>query len=110
MATACTDTKGSDHVIEYCCSSCEDEAFSQVAADNCKLCSTFYCFQCVQFHGKLFKKHETYGRDELNQWPVTKVTQDVLKNCRDHKHEHLKFYCEDHRLMCCNSCVVFDHR
>ncbi|KAH3717480.1 hypothetical protein DPMN_060270 [Dreissena polymorpha] len=110
MATACTDNKGSDHVIEYCCSSCEEDAISQEAAYYCKLCSKFYCCQCVKFHGKLFKKHETYGQDESDQWPVSKVTQDVLEKCREHKDEHFKFYCEDHRLLCCNSCVVFNHR
>ncbi|KAH3718039.1 uncharacterized protein LOC127855904 [Dreissena polymorpha] len=110
MATACTANKGSDHVMEYCCSSCEEDAISQEAAYYCKLCSKFYCCQCVQFHGKLFKKHETYGRDEPDQWPVSKVTQDVLEKCREHQDEHLKFYCEDHRFMCCNSCVVFNHR
>ena len=110
MATACTDNKGSDHVMEYCCSSCEEEAIAQEAAYYCMLCSKFFSCQCVEFHGKLFKKHETYGQDESDQWPVSKVTQDVLEKCRAHIDEHLKFYCEDHRFMCCNSCVVLNHR
>ncbi|KAH3717405.1 hypothetical protein DPMN_060191 [Dreissena polymorpha] len=110
METACTDNKASDHVVEYCCSSCEEEEISQEAAYYCELCSKFFCCQCVKFHGKLFKKHETYGRDQPDEWPISKVTQDVLEKCREHKDEHLKFYCEDHRLLCCNSCVVFNHR
>ncbi|KAH3717456.1 hypothetical protein DPMN_060244 [Dreissena polymorpha] len=110
MATACTDNKGSDHVMEYCCSSCEEDAISQEAAYHCKMCSKFFCCQCVKFREKLFKKHETYGRDAPDQWPVSKVTQDVLEKCRDHIDGHLKFYCEDHRLLCCNSCIVFNHR
>ncbi|KAH3717353.1 uncharacterized protein LOC127855612 [Dreissena polymorpha] len=110
MAFTCIDMTGSDHVVEYMCSSCEEEGISQEAASFCKLCSKFYCCQCVLIHGKLFKKHETFGREELNKWPVSKVTHDVLENCREHRNENLKFYCENHCVMCCNSCVVFNHR
>ncbi|KAH3696306.1 uncharacterized protein LOC127861527 isoform X3 [Dreissena polymorpha] len=102
--------KGSDIIEDYCCSTCEEDYVSTEADFYCEICLKFYCCKCIHLHSQLFKRHSASGREEMCKWPVGKGMLDFIEKCEDHQDEKLKVFCEDHRQLCCSTCVMLHHR
>ncbi|KAH3698100.1 uncharacterized protein LOC127862183 isoform X1 [Dreissena polymorpha] len=100
--------QGSDSVVEFCCSECDDE--TKEARFYCENCLKFYCEECIEPHNKLYKKHNSFARGEVNKWPLAKKYMDFLERCEVHKGKQIEFICEDHDKLCCNACVLLNHR
>ncbi|KAH3779388.1 hypothetical protein DPMN_157190 [Dreissena polymorpha] len=107
-----TLTKGSDSVIDFCCSPCQEHNIDQLAEFYCNNCLKFYCAKskCINLHGELFGKHVTYGRKDPSKWPVAKEVEDFLQKCDLHEDKRLELYCDDHSQLCCPNCVLLNHR
>ncbi|XP_052257151.1 uncharacterized protein LOC127862183 isoform X2 [Dreissena polymorpha] len=99
--------QGSDSVVEFCCSECDDE--TKEARFYCENCLKFYCEECIEPHNKLYKKHNSFARGEVNKWPLAKKYMDFLERCEVHKGKQIEFICEDHDKLCCNACVLLNH-
>ncbi|XP_052248284.1 uncharacterized protein LOC127856230 [Dreissena polymorpha] len=112
MATFSQSTvdKGSDSIIDFCCSPCLEHKIHQWAEFYCDNCQKFYCAECVTLHGQLFGKHVTYGRGDTSRWPVSKEVEDFLLKCDLHEDKHLEMYCNDHSQLCCTNCAFLNHR
>ncbi|KAH3881849.1 hypothetical protein DPMN_005776 [Dreissena polymorpha] len=69
----------SNEVKDYICNACEDQNNAETSADfYCKQCERFYCGNCIDPHGKALAKHTTFGRVEIDKWPVSKKVVDFL--------------------------------
>ncbi|KAH3880909.1 hypothetical protein DPMN_004831 [Dreissena polymorpha] len=75
-----TVDKGSDSIIDFCCSPCIEHTIDQSAEFYCDNCLKFYCAECMTLHSQLFEKHVAYGRGDTSKWPVSKEVEDFLKN------------------------------
>ncbi|XP_052245616.1 E3 ubiquitin-protein ligase TRIM33-like [Dreissena polymorpha] len=112
MATFSQSTmaKGSDSVIDFCCSPCLEHKTDQWAEFYCENCLKFYCANCINLHGQLFGKHVTYGRRETKKWPVPKEVEDFLQKCDLHEEKRSELFCYDHSQLCCTDCSFLNHR
>ncbi|KAH3851931.1 hypothetical protein DPMN_094418 [Dreissena polymorpha] len=109
-ASVSLETKDSDTLEAYLCATCKNKNTKTEATAYCKKCDSCFCDQCVNLHSQLFQNHATYGREEMEKWPVAMATQEFLENCEVHKGKKLKFFCEDHSQLCCSTCNQVSHR
>ncbi|KAH3826794.1 uncharacterized protein LOC127882163 [Dreissena polymorpha] len=100
----------SDVTYDYCCNACEEDNVNKEALFYCQQCSKGFCDKCIDNHKKLFKKHQPFGRKELNKWPVAKAAIDLLLNCQQHPDHRIELFCEDHKKLCCVLCLLHDHK
>ncbi|KAH3698268.1 hypothetical protein DPMN_085787 [Dreissena polymorpha] len=99
--------QGSDSVVEFCCAECDE---TKEARFDCENCLKFYCEECIEPHNKLYKKHNSFARGGVNKWPLAKKYMDFLERCEVHKGKQIEFICEGHDKLCCNTCVLLNHR
>ncbi|XP_052221061.1 uncharacterized protein LOC127837752 [Dreissena polymorpha] len=100
----------SDFVKVYVCDACTSKNFEESADYFCASCKKFFCRKCIYQHDQLFANHSKYGREETNQWPLTKTLENLLLKCDIHKEKKLETFCHDHSQLCCSDCVLLDHR
>ncbi|XP_052267474.1 uncharacterized protein LOC127869173 isoform X2 [Dreissena polymorpha] len=93
--------KGSDLLIDYFCSVCEDNDNLIEAQSYCESCSKWYCDQCVSLHDQMYKKHTTLGMSAKAKWPVANVVAELLSQCEEHKGKTIKMFCAEHGQLCC---------
>ncbi|XP_052235162.1 tripartite motif-containing protein 66-like isoform X2 [Dreissena polymorpha] len=105
-----TVSKGSDSVIDFCCSPCQEHNIDQWAEFYCENCLKFYCGKCINLHGHLFGKHEMYGRGDTSKWPVPTEVKDFIQKCDLHEEQSIEMFCDDHSQLCCRKCVFLNHR
>ncbi|XP_052268725.1 uncharacterized protein LOC127870108 [Dreissena polymorpha] len=100
----------SNEVKDYICNACEDQNTVETSADfYCKQCERFYCGNCIHLHGKLFAKHNSIGRVDIDKWPVSKKVVDFLQTCDVHKEHKIDQFCNLHEQLCCPQCVSDQH-
>ncbi|KAH3703902.1 uncharacterized protein LOC127860877 isoform X1 [Dreissena polymorpha] len=100
----------SNEVKDYICNACEDQNNAETSADfYCKQCERFYCGNCIDPHGKALAKHTTFGRVEIDKWPVSKKVVDFLHTCDVHKEHKIDQFCKLHKQLCCPQCVSDQH-
>ncbi|XP_052234229.1 tripartite motif-containing protein 66-like [Dreissena polymorpha] len=102
--------KSSDLVKDYDCGACEEKHFEKSAEFFCNTCLKLFCGECINLHNQLYEKHVSFGRGDMNKWPLSKKTEDFLQICQVHKGEKLKMFCHGHSQLCCTSCVLLSHR
>ncbi|KAH3718903.1 hypothetical protein DPMN_061729 [Dreissena polymorpha] len=101
---------GSHEVKDYICNACEDKTNVEKSADfYCKQCERFYCGNCIDPHGNALAKHTTFGRVEIDKWPVSKKVVDFLQTCDVHKDHTIDKFCNLHEQLCCPKCVSDQH-
>ncbi|XP_052260719.1 uncharacterized protein LOC127864858 isoform X3 [Dreissena polymorpha] len=92
--------------INCICSSRKEQANADF---YCKTCLKLYCGKCIQLHDKWFKKHSSYGRNDMKEWPVSKQVEEFLLKCQAHKDDKIEMLCDDHSQLCCTKCAFNDH-
>ncbi|KAH3878228.1 uncharacterized protein LOC127874053 [Dreissena polymorpha] len=101
---------GLHEVKDYICNACEDQNNVATSADfYCKQCERFYCGTCIDPHGKALAKHTTFGRVEIDKWPVSKKVVDFLQTCDVHKDHKIDQFCNLHKQLCCPQCISDQH-
>ncbi|KAH3897616.1 hypothetical protein DPMN_021808 [Dreissena polymorpha] len=101
---------GSHEVKDYICNACEDQNNVVTSADfYCKQCERLYCGNCIDPHSKALAKHTTFGRVEIDKWPVSKKVVDFLQICDVHKDHKIDQFCNLHKQLCCPQCVSDQH-
>ncbi|XP_052246087.1 uncharacterized protein LOC127854942 [Dreissena polymorpha] len=101
--------EGSDIILEYCCSTCEEGGKKIEAECYCAKCDKLYCDKCIPLHKQLFTAHEVHGKGELSVWPLGQKARSILEKCKRHKDEKVNFFCANHNQLCCSTCLV-SHR
>ena len=92
--------------INCICSSRKEQANADF---YCKTCLKLYCGKCIQLHDKWFKKHSAYGRNDMKEWPVSKLVEEFLLKCEAHKDDKIEMLCDDHSQLCCTKCAFNNH-
>jgi len=79
------------------CTSKEDENIDAIC--YCGECKIYMCNKCEKFHSKLFFNHQTFNLD--------KQIIDIFTGfCKESNHrDALKFFCKNHNILCCSSCL-----
>ena len=80
------------------CSSIEHQNIN--AINYCHECKIFMCNKCENFHSKLFQNHHFYD--------INKEIKEIFTGfCKEENHlEKLEFFCKNHNLLCCASCIT----
>ena len=102
--------KSSDLVMDYCCDACKEKHMEVSSEFFCKTCKKLFCGKCINLHSQLYEKHVSFGRGDMNKWPISKKIEDFLQTCEIHEDEKLKMFCQDHSQLCCTNCVLLSHR
>ncbi|KAL3884091.1 hypothetical protein ACJMK2_030313 [Sinanodonta woodiana] len=98
--------------VERLCSSCSTENMSETAVQFCVDCKEGLCETCLKFHRKLSatKDHKTISINEISN-----NLENLLKlgngfGCPKHTSKVIDFFCRNHDIICCATCLFNDHR
>ena len=70
------------------------------ACSFCQECKVYMCNKCSNYHNRLFKNHHQHN---LNQ----DFNNIFIGLCKEENHYlKLEYYCKDHGILCCDSCIV----
>ena len=64
----------------------------------CPECKIYMCNKCENHHSSLFKNHHLYN--------INKEDEIFTGFCKESNHrDALKFFCKNHNILCCSSCL-----
>ncbi|XP_071178589.1 E3 ubiquitin-protein ligase TRIM71-like [Mytilus edulis] len=90
------------------CDPCSEADKSLTATKYCANCEERLCTDCAESHCrfKAFKFHHVIDLSAIgsNKFIFAK------KNCNVHSEMILDYYCTDHEIVCCKSCISNEHR
>ena len=95
------------------CDNCNEVGTSANATGYCKVCTKFFCSNCIKVHNKWgpTSKHQMLSLDELADTAVelVPVKEEVISNCSNHN-KPLEIYCETCQKLICHNCTVRMHK
>ena len=66
----------------------------------CQECNEYLCNKCENLHLKLFKNHHCFNLDKT-------IDEIFTGFCKEKNHkEKLEYFCKDHNILCCDSCII----
>ena len=80
---------------------CSNKEHKEINAISfCQECNIYMCNKCSNLHQQLFCNHNTNNLDKNNN--------EIFINICKEKNHHIKlqYYCKDHNILCCSSCIV----
>ena len=79
---------------------CSLEEHKEISAIKyCPECKIFMCNKCDNYHSFLFKNHNPY---DLN-----KVNEIFTGICKEKNHQNkLEYFCKNHNQLCCVACIA----
>ena len=95
---------------EKLCQPCQKENESKIATTWCKDCMEAMCENCSKYHRRN-SSTQFHQLDSIEQIAFDNLTvsSDIL-NCDEHNDKSIEFYCTEHDLPCCITCVTLFHR
>ncbi|XP_041365751.1 E3 ubiquitin-protein ligase TRIM33-like [Gigantopelta aegis] len=80
------------------------------AESFCADCKEWLCNQCVSAHKRvrITKDHEILVHDSVPKMDNSVADQNLF--CKQHRHEKLKFFCEDCQKLMCRDCQLVEHK
>ncbi|KAK3591658.1 hypothetical protein CHS0354_040566 [Potamilus streckersoni] len=98
--------------VDKHCDCCLSDGISVTANGFCVVCDEAMCENCLNVHKKqqATKDHSIVTIEELANNPTHSIRYHKGFRCQEHEEEDLKFYCRDHKIACCASCCVLNHR
>ena len=67
---------------------------------NCSECKIYMCNKCLNNHSELFQNHNLIKLDKDIKFTFTGY-------CKEPNHlEKLEYFCKDHNILCCASCIA----
>ena len=95
---------------EKLCQACKRENETESATSWCKECMEALCAACCKYHRRhlLSNFHELVPIEQIS-FDSLPVRSEIL-NCSEHTDKRLEFYCADHKVPCCITCVTLLHR
>ena len=79
---------------------CTSKEHEKIDAINfCQECKIYMCNKCEGYHSILFKNHHNYS--------INSDIKEIFTGfCKENGHsEKLKYFCKDHNILCCSSCL-----
>ncbi|XP_052215219.1 uncharacterized protein LOC127833809 isoform X1 [Dreissena polymorpha] len=97
-----------DCIVIRSCEPCMRKKSANTASVICKVCNEHLCGPCSHLH-EIYKpgEHKMVVIESVNSTPV-EVNMKGMNMCQEHG-KKIKFFCEDHSKLCCNTCS-FKHR
>ncbi|CAC5384850.1 unnamed protein product [Mytilus coruscus] len=89
------------------CEPCTAQEKSSVAVKLCSDCEERLCSNCVEDHSK-FKAFRSHHLIDLSV--VGSKLPSFTKHCDLHEDSLLDFYCSQHSVACCRSCIPINHQ
>ena len=69
------------------------------AISYCLECNVYLCNKCISHHSELFDNHHIYNLDK-------NISELFTGLCKEPNHkDELKYYCKNHNILCCASCL-----
>ncbi|XP_076108918.1 uncharacterized protein LOC143076912 isoform X2 [Mytilus galloprovincialis] len=90
-----------------CCGICSRRRRSTEAVMYCTDCEDALCADCEDFHGSM-KTFDTHHIIDINVFKGEPFI--INKSCKVHTDMVLEYYCTDHDILCCRSCMASAHR
>ena len=66
----------------------------------CNICSIYMCRKCETHHSELFPYHNPVSLDKNSNESITQTCQE-----ENHSNQQLKYYCNTHKILCCDLCI-----
>ncbi|KAL3892081.1 hypothetical protein ACJMK2_004318 [Sinanodonta woodiana] len=101
------DFSGGNKAVNYC-GQCQKLGKESLATCICKECDQAMCLTCKQYHNG-FPSLSHHGIINISDGDES-CTVSTSELCSIHSTERIKFVCGDHNTMCCNTCVILEHR
>ncbi|XP_063397721.1 E3 ubiquitin-protein ligase TRIM71-like [Mytilus trossulus] len=89
------------------CEPCIAQEKSSVAVKLCSDCEEKLCTNCVEDHSK-FKAFRSHHLIDLSAFG-SKIPS-LAKHCDFHEDSLLDFFCSQHGVACCRSCIPINHQ
>ena len=107
--------EGPGRKIEHFCEPCGDTGQKLLATGFCVDCSEFLCRECYKHHctPRPLRNHVLQDKESMPKTKPTFVSPkkdtDNESICSKHN-EKIKFYCLNHKVCGCGSCMTKHHR
>ncbi|KAK3580244.1 hypothetical protein CHS0354_012771 [Potamilus streckersoni] len=94
------------------CDQCVEQEKESLAICLCKDCFQYMCKTCRRYHEGFpsLRRHVVVNLSEDDQSCSVIPDLSAMEICPRHSGESIKFYCGDHKIMCCNTCGFLEHR
>ncbi|XP_053390892.1 uncharacterized protein LOC128553741 [Mercenaria mercenaria] len=106
-------SKGSAQDFDHGCEPCLAIGQQIEAHGFCVDCQEYLCKNCFAYHQrtKASKHHQLVNKNNMDKHAVIKMeSNECTEKCQVHKKEVIKFFCPKHEALCCNDCIVLNHR
>ena len=92
-----------------CCSICDHDNESKLAATWCPECEDFLCTDCNRHHSRssATKQHIVISMEIYQKLPSSILS--IKNRCTKHGNKY-EFYCSIHDVLCCAMCIRDYHR
>ncbi|KAK3586787.1 hypothetical protein CHS0354_016962 [Potamilus streckersoni] len=94
------------------CGQCQNQGKESLAICLCKECGQAMCMTCKQYHNGFpsLSQHDIINLIDGDESCSVIPNQATIEVCSSHSSERIKFFCGDHNRLCCNTCVILEHR
>ena len=99
----------SDEYLQHVCDLCLEDDQQLESTAFCTICQQYLCAPCHKSHGRVnATKHHTLltGKD----MPAKDEKQNLRPICKQHPDKVLEYFCKEHKIACCSSCQILNHR
>ncbi|KAL3884081.1 hypothetical protein ACJMK2_030303 [Sinanodonta woodiana] len=102
----------SESKVERLCNSCRYENMSEPAVHFCFECKEALCETCLKFHRKLSdtKEHKTININEISNNLENLFKLGNGFGCPKHVSKEIEYFCRNHDILCCATCLFNQHR
>ncbi|KAL3891951.1 hypothetical protein ACJMK2_004193 [Sinanodonta woodiana] len=96
----------------YNCDQCIKNGKELLATYICKDCDRSMCMSCKQYHDGFpaLCQHNVINVSDEAQTCFVIPDMSTIEACHQHSNKRIKFFCLDHEMPCCNTCVILEHR
>lgn len=114
MAEKNAETEASSDQVSgraiHLCVPCRKKHKENVGEFYCRECKQYLCKMCCSAHEDFdfMSGHEVIVASKVN---TSEAVLDMkgYDQCEKHN-KRVKFFCVEHQILCCSSCVIFEHR
>ncbi|XP_045203040.2 uncharacterized protein LOC123556401 [Mercenaria mercenaria] len=101
-----------DEGLKCECKPCLRDGKNVGAKIYCHECEEGLCMDCNTYHKKIKSSlnHNVCDIETKSKEIEAGQLLRQLTRCPDHKHEEVKYLCNDHDVLCCNECAIVNHR
>ncbi|KAK3101912.1 hypothetical protein FSP39_007282 [Pinctada imbricata] len=94
------------------CNVCERENESKPASHWCVNCCDAFCGPCERQHRrfKVTALHKIVEIGKMKESESEGLLYGAEVFCEEHRSESIRFYCADHKSVCCMTCMMLHHR